>query len=102
MSVGLATENQIGTTVLMPYIDRLAHMPRLSGALSAITAAVVGVIANLGLWFAGAVFLDAGTVQPVPVVIAAVAADLLLWRNWDMLYVLPICAALALVLAGLA
>ena len=26
-------------------------MPRLSGALSAITAGVVGVIANLALWF---------------------------------------------------
>lgn len=35
-----------------PYIERLAHMPRLSGALAAITAAVVGVIANLALWFA--------------------------------------------------
>lgn len=34
-----------------PYIERLAHMPRLSGALSAITAGVVGVIANLALWF---------------------------------------------------
>ncbi|TDT78010.1 chromate transporter [Litoreibacter halocynthiae] len=83
-----------------PYIDRLAHMPRLSGALSAITAAVVGVIANLGLWFAGAVFFEAGTAQPVPVVIAAIAAALLLWRKWDMLLVLPICAALGLVLVG--
>jgi chromate transporter len=35
-----------------PFIDRLTHMPRLSGALVAITAAVVGVIANLSLWFA--------------------------------------------------
>ncbi len=34
------------------FIDRLAHLPRLSGALAAITAAVVGVIANLSLWFA--------------------------------------------------
>jgi chromate transporter len=35
-----------------PFIERLTHMPRLSGALAAITAAVVGVIANLSLWFA--------------------------------------------------
>ncbi len=34
-----------------PYIERLANMPRLSGALGAITAGVVGVIANLALWF---------------------------------------------------
>jgi chromate transporter len=85
-----------------PYIDRLAHMPRLSGALSAITAAVVGVIANLGLWFASAVFMQDSSVQPVPIAIAMVAAALLLWRKWDMLIVLPICAALGLVLVGVA
>ncbi len=35
-----------------PYIDALAHRPRLRGALASITAAVVGVILNLSLWFA--------------------------------------------------
>ncbi len=34
-----------------PYIDRIAAQPRLKGALSAITAAVVGVILNLSVWF---------------------------------------------------
>jgi chromate transporter len=34
-----------------PYIERLGRMPRLSGALAAITAAVVGVILNLSVWF---------------------------------------------------
>ena len=34
-----------------PAIERLQQNPRLSGALSAITAAVVGVIANLACWF---------------------------------------------------
>jgi chromate transporter len=35
-----------------PFIDHLRSMPRLSGALAAITAAVVGVILNLSVWFA--------------------------------------------------
>ncbi|GAA0778350.1 chromate efflux transporter [Roseibium denhamense] len=35
-----------------PYIDRLDRSPRLSGALAGITASVVGVILNLGVWFA--------------------------------------------------
>lgn len=39
-----------------PHVERLANAPRLTGALSAITAAVVGVIANLSLWFALNVF----------------------------------------------
>ena len=34
-----------------PYIEWIAAQPRLNGALSAITAAVVGVIFNLSLWF---------------------------------------------------
>jgi chromate transporter len=34
-----------------PFVERLERAPRLQGALAAITAAVVGVIANLTLWF---------------------------------------------------
>lgn len=34
-----------------PYIERLRGNARMSAALSAITAAVVGVICNLALWF---------------------------------------------------
>lgn len=41
-----------------PWIERLAGMPRLQGALQGITAAVVGVIANLSLWFAIHVLFD--------------------------------------------
>lgn len=35
-----------------PYLSRIAAQPRLSAALQAISAAVVGVILNLSLWFA--------------------------------------------------
>ena len=35
-----------------PYIETLRHNRALTGALSAITAAVVGVISNLAVWFA--------------------------------------------------
>ena len=34
------------------YLDWLTNQPRLSGALASIMAAVVGVIANLFIWFA--------------------------------------------------
>ena len=92
-----------------PFIERLTHMPRLSGALAAITAAVVGVIANLSLWFAlhvlfanlpemtaGPVSLlvpDLASLRLVPALIAIVAAYLLLWRHWPLLAVLAISAA---------
>lgn len=35
-----------------PYIERLTSNPKLAGALAGVTAAVVGVILNLSLWFA--------------------------------------------------
>ena len=35
-----------------PYIEWISDQPKLRGALSAITAAVVGVILNLSVWFA--------------------------------------------------
>jgi chromate transporter len=45
-----------------PYLERISAQPRLAGALQAITAAVVGVIANLSIWFALHVLFD--TVTP--------------------------------------
>jgi chromate transporter len=34
-----------------PYVAKLESMPRIQGALAGITAAVVGVILNLSIWF---------------------------------------------------
>lgn len=91
-----------------PFIERLTHMPRLSGALAAITAAVVGVIANLSLWFALHVLFasvpefglgplrlslpDPGTLRLVPLLIAAFAAWGLLVRHIPLLVVLLLSA----------
>lgn len=46
-----------------PYLDHIAARPRLSAALQSITAAVVGVILNLSVWFAlHVLFAEVGTV----------------------------------------
>jgi chromate transporter len=34
-----------------PFVERMHDQPRLKGALAGVTAAVVGVIANLAVWF---------------------------------------------------
>ena len=47
-----------------PFLDHIATRPRLSAALGRITAAVVGVILNLSVWFALHVFF--ATVNTVP------------------------------------
>ena len=91
-----------------PFIERLTHMPRLSGALAAITAAVVGVIANLSLWFAlhvlfasvpeitlGPLHLalpDPTTLRPLPLLIAVFAGWALLLRHMPLLVVLILSA----------
>ena len=49
-----------------PHLERLLARPRLQGALTAITAAVLGVIANLSLWFALHVFFADTTTAPSP------------------------------------
>jgi chromate transporter len=46
-----------------PYIERLRGNRHLTAALSAVTAAVVGVIFNLGVVFALHTFLPAGRVD---------------------------------------
>ena len=91
-----------------PYVEWIGAQPRLTGALSGITAAVVGVILNLSLWFALNVFfgdvqrIDFGlaaiwvpawdTMAPVAFFLTALAGTLLLWRKLDLLFVLPFMA----------
>ena len=98
-----------------PYVERLRGNRALSAALAGITAAVVGVIANLSYYFAihtlwrdtsaldaGPVHLtvpDLGTLRPVSATIAVVAAVLTFRLKWSVLRVLGVCAALGLVAA---
>ncbi|SHG92412.1 chromate efflux transporter [Marivita hallyeonensis] len=77
-----------------PYLDWISAQPRLSGALRAITAAVVGVILNLSLWFAmHVVFASVMQVSSGPVT---------LWRpevatvRWEALVLIALAAVLLL------
>jgi chromate transporter len=102
-----------------PYVERLRNNTHLSAALTGITAAVVGVIANLAVYFAfhtlfaetitahwgfiGMELPDAATVKPLALAIAAVAAIVIFGFKWSVLRTLGICALLggAAALAGL-
>lgn len=101
-----------------PYIEWIIAQPRLKGALSAITAAVVGVILNLAVWFGLHVFFgkvdhivagpltlwlpDVTTLDWRVVTIASISAYLLLWRHAGIAWTLAIAAGLALLLRTLA
>lgn len=98
-----------------PWIGQLTRRPRLAAALAGVTAAVVGVILNLSLWFAAHVFFaEVGRIEAGPLalilpdpasfktgagLIAAVAAFVLFRLHWGLGPVLALSAALG---AGLA
>jgi chromate transporter len=92
-----------------PWTLFLTQTPRLSGALRAISAAVVGVIASLSLWFAAHVLFaehhlwrlgplqlslpEVSSLRVLPTVLAIFAAYVLLRRHWPLPWVLALCAA---------
>ncbi|TXK62089.1 chromate efflux transporter [Alkalisalibacterium limincola] len=86
-----------------PWIERLREWPAANAALTAITAAVVGVIANLALWFGWSLLsaADAWTVAFV-VLLSSVMFAGLVWRGWSVLWVVPACAAAGLLFGAVA
>ena len=102
---------------LAPWIDRMGQAVWLKGGLAAVTAAVVGVIANLTAWFALHVLF--GVVEearygplklswPDPAsfdwragVLAALALGLAFGAKWSVLRLLAVCAAGGLLLGAL-
>ena len=99
-----------------PYVERLRGNRTISAALTGITAAVVGVIANLGVYFAlhtlfrettrlsaGPVDLELpelSTLRPLALAIGLAAAVMIFRLGWPVLRTLGMCAGLGL-LAGL-
>jgi len=99
-----------------PYIEWLTNQPRLRGALAAIMAAVVGVIANLFIWFVlNILFAEIAAKQYGPVsilipnittvnltiiAIAAICGALTFWRHAGLFTILATSGALGLVFGG--
>lgn len=95
-----------------PYIESLKSAPRLKGALSAITAAVVGVILNLSVWFAVHVIFrkvedyqvgplhfivpEFATLDWIVATLGMLAAILLFFMSRGIITTLSICGALSL------
>ncbi|MBP0443688.1 chromate efflux transporter [Roseomonas sp. SSH11] len=95
-----------------PYVERLHANRKLTGALAAVTAAVVGVIANLALWFGlrtlfaeirhlelGPLTLDLpnpASLDPLALALAAIAALCLFRFRLGLLPTLGVSAALGL------
>lgn len=81
-----------------PYIERLRENARLTMALSAITAAVVGVVLNLAVWFGLNVLVpESGRVDWYAVVVSVVAfVGLTRWK-WDVIPVVALAGVSGLI-----
>ena len=100
-----------------PYVERLRHNRSLTAALTGITAAVVGVIANLAVYFAvHTLFSETKAVDRGPlsftvpvldslqwsaVVVMALACWLIFGRGWNVLRTLGVCAVAGIALHAL-
>ena len=84
-----------------PLVESTRGSLRLQGPLSAVTAAVVGVIAHLGLYFASETLWPRGQPDPAALGLFALAA-LSLGRGGGVLPTLGLCATAGVLLAFLA
>lgn len=81
-----------------PYIEQVRGKPELNAALSAVTAAVVGVVLNLAVWFGWHVIIpSAGAVDWFAVVVSAIAFIGMLKWKWDVVPVVIGCGLVGLV-----
>ena len=92
----------------------MSDQPRLRGALKAITAAVVGVILNLSLWFAlhvlfsdvqqerlGLVTLwrpNLASIEWLAVALFGLSALMAFWLHWGIIRVLAIASLVCCIL----
>ena len=84
-----------------PYVESTRGNLKLTAPLAAVTAAVVGVIANLALFFIAAVARPSGASGPIDwvAVAMATAAALALWRlKWGVIQVIAVAAGTGLAL----
>jgi chromate transporter len=81
-----------------PYVERLRGNRQLTAALSTITAAVVGVIINLAVWFGmHALFPGGTTIDWLALAIAIVAFIGILRWHWDIIPVVLGAGAIGIV-----
>jgi chromate transporter len=102
---------------MAPWMDRLQRAPALKGGLAGVTAAVVGVIANLALWFAlHVLFARVTPIEAGPLRlqwpdlasfdwragVIAVAALVMIFRlKWGIIPTLAVTAGMGLLLGAL-
>jgi chromate transporter len=86
-----------------PYVERSRDNRRLNTILSAVTAAIVGVVLNLAVWFSWQVALPRpGVLDWIALLLAGLFFVAISWRKWDVTWIVLAGALSGLLLKGLA
>ncbi|MBI5768608.1 MAG: chromate efflux transporter [Verrucomicrobia bacterium] len=83
-----------------PHIEQLRGHARLNGALAAVTAAVVGVVLNLAVWFGAQVFFPRGVAGGVEWLAVAVTVAAFVAMQFCRVGIVPVVLASAIVGLG--
>lgn len=83
--------------LLAPYVELLANNRRLQAALVGVTAAVVGVIANLAVFFASRVLLPNGGLDVFALVVAVISFVVLQRLKVPIYLLVPVGAVVGMV-----
>ena len=94
-----------------PHLEKLMSVAWLGRGLTGVTAAVVGMIASISIWFAGQIWFAAHTrfalgpfdislpqwhsVDGLVFSLSAISTILLIWCKWNILWVLPATALMS-------
>ena len=82
-----------------PFVERSRDNLRLNTLLSAVTAAIVGVVLNLAVWFGWQVAVpQSGVLDWIAVALAGLFFLALTWRKWDVTWVVLAGAVAGLLL----
>ena len=80
-----------------PFIEAMAGNQRLQAALTGVTAAVVGVVLNLAVWFGHRVILPDGRVDLFAVISALVSLVLLQKFHFPIHFLVPVGAVIGVI-----
>jgi chromate transporter len=80
-----------------PFIEAMAGNQRLQAALTGVTAAVVGVVLNLGVWFGHKVILPDGGIDLFALISTVVSLALLQKFHLPIHYLVPASAVAGLI-----
>ena len=74
-----------------PYIEKFRNNQKISSALSGITAAVVGVVLNLAVWFGmDVIFPETGRINGFAIVLGILSFTAMQWLKIGMIWVIAV------------